>query len=344
MYDIIIIGSGVSGLTCACILGKLGKKVLVIEKHDRPGGCLHTFRIKGLTFSSGNHYIGHLDKTSLKLIKVCGSTANKVDGGETFIDSGHKRYIDNRESWSEIFECKPSKVEYLADGMWWIAFIKLAPSWLAHVAWFFICVFHSSIFRPYGNFVSKWSAMQQGDIGCKPIAMVGAAVSRHYMDGLMQISKRFVYQACKTIRKQKGKILLKSEVVKVQNDGVILKDGTFIAGVKIISSIGAKGSTLLTDLPDLQLSVQEIGCNVMHKFVFLGLRHAVLPPGVIWIKEGNDYLFISHDLSIVKYMSDKIVVMKDGCFKEVGFAEEIYNNPKMDYTKELIESIPRGIS
>ena len=56
------------------------------------------------------------------------------------------------------------------------------------------------------------------------------------------------------------------------------------------------------------------------------------------------YIFISHDLSIVKYMSDKIVVIKEGVFKEIGFSEDIYNDPKMDYTKKLIGAIPKGIS
>ncbi len=56
------------------------------------------------------------------------------------------------------------------------------------------------------------------------------------------------------------------------------------------------------------------------------------------------YIFISHDLSVVKYMADKIVVMKEGVFKEIGFSEEIYNNPKMEYTKRLIEAIPKGVS
>jgi len=56
------------------------------------------------------------------------------------------------------------------------------------------------------------------------------------------------------------------------------------------------------------------------------------------------YIFISHDLSVVKYMSDKIVVMKEGVFKEIGFSEDIYNDPKMDYTKKLIGAIPKGIS
>ena len=56
------------------------------------------------------------------------------------------------------------------------------------------------------------------------------------------------------------------------------------------------------------------------------------------------YIFISHDLSVVKYMADKIVVMKEGVFKEIGFSEDIYNNPKMEYTKKLIEAIPKGVS
>jgi peptide/nickel transport system ATP-binding protein len=56
------------------------------------------------------------------------------------------------------------------------------------------------------------------------------------------------------------------------------------------------------------------------------------------------YIFISHDLSVVKYMADKIVVMREGVFKEIGFSEDIYNNPKMEYTKKLIEAIPKGVS
>ena len=56
------------------------------------------------------------------------------------------------------------------------------------------------------------------------------------------------------------------------------------------------------------------------------------------------YIFISHDLSVVKYMADKIVVMKEGVFKEIGFSEDIYNNPKIEYTKKLIEAIPKGVS
>jgi peptide/nickel transport system ATP-binding protein len=52
------------------------------------------------------------------------------------------------------------------------------------------------------------------------------------------------------------------------------------------------------------------------------------------------YLFISHDLSVVKYMSDRIAVMQQGKIVELNDAETIYRNPQTDYTKKLIEAIP----
>lgn len=55
---------------------------------------------------------------------------------------------------------------------------------------------------------------------------------------------------------------------------------------------------------------------------------------------GFTYIFISHDLSVVKFMSDRIIVMKDGRIIEIGSASEIYSNPKTEYTKSLINSIP----
>ncbi len=55
------------------------------------------------------------------------------------------------------------------------------------------------------------------------------------------------------------------------------------------------------------------------------------------------YIFISHDLAVVKYMSDKLVVMQTGKIAEIADADEIYTNPKTNYTKTLIESIPKGI-
>lgn len=54
------------------------------------------------------------------------------------------------------------------------------------------------------------------------------------------------------------------------------------------------------------------------------------------------YIFISHDLSVVKFMSDRMVVMNKGKIEEMGIADEIYNNPQKEYTKKLISAIPKG--
>ena len=52
------------------------------------------------------------------------------------------------------------------------------------------------------------------------------------------------------------------------------------------------------------------------------------------------YLFISHDLNVVKYMADRIMVMEKGILVEEGEADELYFHPKQPYTKDLIKALP----
>lgn len=59
---------------------------------------------------------------------------------------------------------------------------------------------------------------------------------------------------------------------------------------------------------------------------------------------GFTAIFISHDLSVVRYISDRIMVMNKGKIEEIGDAEQVYNNPSSDYTKKLIASIPKGFN
>lgn len=57
---------------------------------------------------------------------------------------------------------------------------------------------------------------------------------------------------------------------------------------------------------------------------------------------GFTYIFISHDLAVVKYMSDQVLVMNHGKIEEIGDADELYAHPKKEYTKKLIDAIPKG--
>ena len=58
---------------------------------------------------------------------------------------------------------------------------------------------------------------------------------------------------------------------------------------------------------------------------------------------GVTYIFISHDLAVVKFMSDKLMVMNKGKIEELGEADAIYESPQKAYTKALIEAIPKGL-
>jgi peptide/nickel transport system ATP-binding protein len=57
---------------------------------------------------------------------------------------------------------------------------------------------------------------------------------------------------------------------------------------------------------------------------------------------GMTYIFISHDLAVVKYMADDMLVMSEGAIVERGSSEAIYADPQHDYTRKLLSAIPRG--
>jgi peptide/nickel transport system ATP-binding protein len=59
---------------------------------------------------------------------------------------------------------------------------------------------------------------------------------------------------------------------------------------------------------------------------------------------GMTYVFISHDLAVVKYMADDMLVMNEGAIVERGSADAIYADPQNEYTRKLMNAIPRGFA
>jgi peptide/nickel transport system ATP-binding protein len=57
---------------------------------------------------------------------------------------------------------------------------------------------------------------------------------------------------------------------------------------------------------------------------------------------GLAYIFISHDLAVVRFMADEVLVMKDGEVVEQAGVKEILDTPKQEYTRRLLGAIPRG--
>ncbi|HUJ00419.1 MAG TPA: dipeptide ABC transporter ATP-binding protein [Usitatibacter sp.] len=58
---------------------------------------------------------------------------------------------------------------------------------------------------------------------------------------------------------------------------------------------------------------------------------------------GLSYIFISHDLAVVKYISDRVMVMNEGSLVEMADSDDIYRHPQQEYTRRLLASIPKGL-
>ncbi|XP_062874655.1 all-trans-retinol 13,14-reductase-like [Trichomycterus rosablanca] len=171
--DAVVIGSGIGGLGIAVLLARVGKKVLVLEQHDRAGGCCHTFSENGFDFDVGIHYIGELQEKS-----HLGCIVDQLTNGQLQWDpldnpydqvvlgppenrriypiySGHERFT------SELKKCFPGEekaidefvrlVKKCARGVSVLGLMKLLPSTLAKFLVYTGLIDHLSYFFSYGR-------------------------------------------------------------------------------------------------------------------------------------------------------------------------------------------------
>ena len=126
-YDVIIIGSGFGGLTCAHLLSKAGKSVLVLERQAQPGGCIQSYPRHGLMFDTGLHYVGglaegqpvhrifsqlgltrlpwhRLDADGFDLVTIDGQTFPLAEGYENFVDSLAASFPQEREALQQYVQ------------------------------------------------------------------------------------------------------------------------------------------------------------------------------------------------------------------------------------------------
>ncbi|WP_367155396.1 phytoene desaturase family protein [Methylomonas sp. HYX-M1] len=112
-YDVVVIGAGIGGLSCAALLAKAGKSVLVVERHDRPGGYAHGFKRRGFHFDAGVHLVsgcsarGYANGSTI--YRICRAVGIDADGlfidvprygrvvypdGQFWLHSGEAEYVD----------------------------------------------------------------------------------------------------------------------------------------------------------------------------------------------------------------------------------------------------------
>lgn len=140
-----------------------------------------------------------------------------------------------------------------------------------------------------------------------------------------------IHKLAKTKEEREDKVKELIDLVGLNEDHLSRYPHEFSGGqrqrIGIARALAVNPHFIVADEPisALDVSIQAQVVNLMQK-----LQH----------EQGLTYLFIAHDLSMVKYISDRIGVMHWGKLLEVGPADEIYHNPIHPYTKSLLSAIP----
>ncbi len=281
--DSIIIGSGISGLTTAGLLSRVGKKVLVLEQHYVSGGATHCFEDKGWEFDTGIHYIGNI-KSRDKVLNLI------MDKKVEWIPLGHDNDLiyDNIIINENKYSFKPGKenlVNYLSllfpkekdnikkyiELVQRVAKMELffilkiiKPFWLVKILYYLFC----SEFRYYSGkseyeilseyfkderlkYVLSGLSIDGGPPPSEQSFFIHAGILNHFIEGGYYPKggpSVFAKNIIPTIEKSGGRVLVKAPVDKIiiHNDkavGVCVK-GINIYAKQIISSVGIKNTYL----------------------------------------------------------------------------------------------------
>ena len=325
--DVIIIGSGMSGLCCAALLGKRGKRVVVLEQHDIAGGHIHSFKQGTEWVNAGWHYVGTLRSISRVLWdEITDKMPMKETAADEIVDTNYGHPGLSKNTYSEAMGGIPVK-EFRRVSDYWtsIVIVKLAPAIVAAVFWFWFWATGKlkEAMMPYGAWCRKhaknWTKAednevwwtQRGDHGMprdQTTAIVGCAVAGHYAFGVGYPeggTYEAVVRMCKTVKARGGSVLVKAKVDEI----ALAEDKKTVKGVVVGSHlveapivIVAGAWTLTQLLPKervpktLKAVVEKCGPSPQHGCVFITLagetRDSIgMPTGNVWYK---DKFFFSH--------------------------------------------------
>lgn len=139
-YDVIIIGSGLGGLECGYILAKRGMSVLILERQIQPGGCMQSYKRRGVALDTGMHYVGglgvgdclyapfkylglmdlpwqHLDADGFDRVTIGERTFCYAEGHEGFVDTLAKDFPHQVEALKKYCKVMDEVGSHLYDSL-----------------------------------------------------------------------------------------------------------------------------------------------------------------------------------------------------------------------------------
>ena len=281
-YDVIIIGSGISGLCSAALLSMEGKKVLVLEKHFKIGGYTHTFKRQNYEWDVGIHYIGGMhNKRSFSRRLFDKITDNNLKWNKTddnydriiFPDKSYdfiapkNKFIENMKNY---FPDESSNIDKYIDTITSINRSMFKYFAAKGLSGFKEVLFSNYLSKDFLKFSNKttYEALseitsnkrligvltgQWGDYGLPPKESSFAmhcAIASHYLDGAnypIGGSSMIAESIVPVIQKNGGELFISTGVESIhlvngKCSGVVLENGDVIESKAVISSAGIQNT------------------------------------------------------------------------------------------------------
>jgi phytoene dehydrogenase-like protein len=248
-YDVVIIGAGIGGLVCGCYLVKAGLKVVIIEKHDKPGGYCSSFARKGYRFDVGVHYLGGIKNGTLGKILEELEIKNEIKFNQ--FDPTDKIIMPDNTTY-----IKADPNDTIED------FINSFPNEKVNIRNFFDFIMQKNLFEVYKK-IKKYNFQQVldcyfvneklkntigvlllGNMGLPP-KMIPAFTSIVFLrefildpgyypvGGIQRFADFLVYE----FKRLSGEIILSQEVVEIFIKNNVVKGVTIFPNKKISASI-----------------------------------------------------------------------------------------------------------
>ena len=306
--DHIIIGSGISGLSCATALAKNGKSILVLEQHDIAGGSIHVFPEFGVEFDTGLHYVGNIKKR-MPLLNFLGDFPiewQQMGSEDNWIFDrffiGDKEYYSRAGEENLIQDLlldfpaeEENLVRYIQDIKKYAQkdlffHIKIVSEWLRFILSKFCCreFFQRAQMSSY-QYVSEYTSNEKlKEVLCalsidggppprKQSAFIHISIVNHFLNGgfYPKGSPKVITQSLiRTIERSGGRVLTGATIEQIcikqgRVVGITLVNGTFIPCSSVISSAGVPNTVKLLPEPEKHDKVlQDIPSTITYFFLY----------------------------------------------------------------------------